>query len=109
MTTSVLERRKEIGIMKSVGAKNGHIFLQFFIESSLLGLIGGIIGAIFGTIIGLSGTIALNNFMGTELPLNVDFVLIFFSLLGSFLIGGIAGIVPAMKAAKQNPVEALKG
>jgi putative ABC transport system permease protein len=109
MTTSVLERKSEVGIMKSVGAKNSHIFLQFFIESSLLGLVGGIVGAVFGTIIGVVATLGLNSFLGTELTPNVDFLLILFALLGSFLIGGIAGIIPAMKAAKQNPVEALRG
>ena len=109
MTTSVLERKKEIGIMKSVGAKNSHIFFQFFIESSLLGLVGGIVGAIFGTLIGFLGTVGMNNFLGTELTISINFLLIFFTLLGSFLIGGIAGIIPAMQAAKQNPVEALKG
>ena len=109
MTTSVLERRKEIGIMKSVGAKNSHIFLQFFVESSLLGLVGGIVGAIFGTLLGFLGTLGINSFLGTELMPDINFILIFFTLLGSFLIGGIAGIVPAMQAAKQNPVEALRG
>ena len=108
MTTSVLERRKEVGVMKSVGAKNNHIFLQFFVESSLLGLIGGIVGAIFGTLIGFAGTIGINTFLGTELSPNIDFILIAFSLLGSFLIGGLAGIIPAMQAAKQNPVEAIR-
>jgi putative ABC transport system permease protein len=108
MTTSVLERKKEIGVMKSVGAKNQHIFLQFFIESSLLGLIGGIAGALFGTLISFLGVFGMNNFLGTELMPEINFVLIFFTLLGAFLIGGIAGIAPAIKAAKQNPVEALR-
>ena len=109
MTTSVLERKREIGIMKAVGARNSQVFWQFFIESSLLGLLGGIIGATFGTILGVVGVQALNNFIGSELSLNIDFVFIFITLLGSFIIGGIAGIVPAMRAAKQNPVEALRG
>ena len=55
MTTSVLERKKEIGIMKSIGARNSHIFLQFFIESGLLGLLGGFVGIVFGTLIGIAG------------------------------------------------------
>jgi putative ABC transport system permease protein len=109
MTTSVMERRKEIGIMKSLGARNEDIFLQFFIESSLLGLVGGLVGAIFGTLIGIAGVLGINNWIGTDLSPNIDFILIFSALAGSFLIGGIAGIVPAMKAAKQNPVEALRG
>jgi len=107
MTTSVLERRKEIGIMKSVGAKNSQIFSQFFIESGFLGLIGGGIGVLFGVILGYIGTILINNFIGAETAPMISFSLIFFSLLGSFLIGALAGIFPAMKAAKQNPVQAL--
>jgi len=109
MTTSVMERRREIGIAKSIGARNEHIFLQFFIESSLLGLIGGIAGAFFGTMLGFAGMYGINSLLGTELVPNIDFLLILFSLIGSFLIGGIAGIIPAMQAAKQNPVEALRG
>lgn len=108
MTTSVLERRKEIGVSKSIGARNEHIFLQFFIESSLLGLIGGLTGAIFGTLIGAAGIYGINIWLGTTLKPHIDFVLISFTLLGSFLIGGIAGIVPAFQAAKQNPVQALR-
>lgn len=107
MTTSVLERRKDIGIMKSIGARNKDIFMQFFIESSMLGLIGGVIGSIMGTIIGVVGTIGINNFIGAELVPVIDYGLIALTLLGSFLIGGLAGIVPAMNAARQNPVEAL--
>jgi putative ABC transport system permease protein len=109
MTTSVLERKKEIGIMKSIGARNSDIFLQFFIESSLLGLIGGVVGAVIGTSLGYFGTMGINNFIGADIKPAIDFGLIFFTLLGSFLIGGISGIVPAMKASRQNPVEALRG
>ncbi len=108
MTTSVIERRKDIGIMKSIGATNSHIFLQFFLESSLLGLIGGLVGSIVGTLIGILGTSAINNFIGAEIRSVINFSLIGFTLLGSFLLGGIAGIIPAMNAAKKHPVEALR-
>lgn len=108
MTTSVLERKKEIGIMKSIGARNSHIFLQFFIESSLLGFLGGLVGVIFGVLIGWFGTVGINNWLGGDIQPVIDFGLIFFALLGSFLIGGIAGIVPAMNAAKQSPVDAIR-
>ncbi len=109
MTTSVLERTKEIGIMKSVGATNAQIFSQFFIESGFLGLIGGIFGALFGVLIGYVGTSAINNWLGSHIIFQIDYLLIFFTLIGSFLIGAVSGITPAMQAAKQNPVEALRG
>lgn len=107
MTTSVLERRKEIGIMKAVGAKNSQIFSQFFIESGFLGLIGGGLGVLFGVLLGFFGTFAINNFLGSTSQPQLNFYLIFFSLFGSFLIGALAGIFPAMRAATQNPVQAL--
>tara|TARA_Y100000310_G_scaffold246828_1_gene252242 strand:- start:1829 stop:3046 length:1218 start_codon:yes stop_codon:yes gene_type:complete len=109
MTTSVLERQKEIGIMKAIGAKNSQIFMQFFFESGMLGLIGGLVGVVFGTLISVAGIIGINSFIGSELSLTIDFILIMGALVGSFLIGAIAGIAPAMNAAKQNPVEVLRG
>ncbi|MCK5149842.1 ABC transporter permease [Candidatus Pacearchaeota archaeon] len=108
MTTSVVERKKEIGIMKAIGAKNKHIFFQFFIESGVLGLVGGIAGIVFGLLVGYLGTIGINNFVGASTKPEINFVLIILSLIGSFLIGAVAGIIPAMGAAKQNPVEALR-
>ncbi len=108
MTTSVLERRRDIGIMKAIGAKNSHIFLQFFIESGMLGLIGGIVGVAFGTLIGWAGIRVLGNFLSTNLTLEFDLIMIASVFLGSFIIGGVAGIAPALKAANQNPVEALR-
>jgi len=109
MTTSVLERRKEIGIMKAIGGTNWQVFLQFFFESGLLGLIGGLVGIILGTLISAAGIIGINNFIGSDMGVTVDFVLIISALLGSFIVGATAGIVPAMNAAKQDPVEALRG
>jgi putative ABC transport system permease protein len=109
MTTSVLERRKEIGIMKAIGGTNGQVFMQFFFESGMLGFVGGLVGVIFGTLVGIAGIAGINGFLGTDLSPTIDFMLIGGALLGSFLIGAIAGIAPAMSAAKQNPVEALRG
>jgi putative ABC transport system permease protein len=109
MTTSVLERTKEIGTMKAIGAKNNQIFLIFFVESGFLGLIGGTIGIILGISMGYLGTTLLNNFIGTTTAPTIDYVLILSALLGSFLVGAVSGIAPAIKAAKQNPTEALRG
>lgn len=108
MTTSVLERYKEIGIMKAIGAKNSNIFLQFFIEAGLLGLIGGIFGTLFGLGLGYLGINAINSFIGATTGMKINLFLIIGTLLGSFLIGSISGIAPAIRAAKLNPVEALR-
>lgn len=109
MTTSVLERRKEIGIMKAIGAKNSQVFLQFFIESGLLGLIGGLIGILLGGLIGFAGISGLNQFLGSEAVPNMNFLFLGSVLFGSFIIGAMAGIAPALQAAHQDPVEALRG
>jgi len=109
MTTSVLERRKEIGIMKAIGGTNFQVFMQFFFESGLLGFVGGLVGVILGTLISAGGTIGINNFIGSDLSPVIDPILIGGALIGSFIVGSAAGIVPAMNAAKQNPVEALRG
>ncbi len=109
MYTSVLERTKEIGTMKAVGAKNSDILKIFLFESGLLGFVGGAIGIGIG--IGLSKTaeyIAVN-FLGTELlRASTSTGLIFGALAFSFCIGTLSGILPAMQAAKLKPAEALR-
>jgi len=109
MTTSVLERKKQIGIMKAIGARNKDIFYLFFIESGLMGLIGGIIGVTIGVIVGYIGTIAINQFIGADVQPTIQWGLVVYSLIGSFVLGSISGIWPALSAAKKKPVEALKG
>jgi putative ABC transport system permease protein len=109
MYTSVLERTKEVGIMKSIGAKNSAVFSLFFIESGFLGLVGGSIGALigYGAATGLAfvGKLAL----GSELiSAHVSPQLIFGALLFSFIIGSFFGTLPAIQASKLNPVDALR-
>ncbi len=108
MTTAVLERKREIGAMKAIGATNKQIFTIFLIESGLLGLMGGLFGVILGVGVGYAGTTALNSFIGTSTKPAIDIILISVALTGSFLIGAISGIVPALNAAKENPVDALR-
>src|SRR3989344_524182 len=108
MTTSVYERRKDIGVMKAVGAKNSHIFLIFLIESGLLGLTGGILGVLVGVTAGYFGTIGIGSFIGSSIEPQIDPLLVVIPIIGSFVLGAIAGIVPALRAASQRPVEALR-
>ncbi|MBS3159177.1 ABC transporter permease [Candidatus Woesearchaeota archaeon] len=109
MYTSVLERTKEIGIMKAIGATNKDILSIFLIESGLLGLIGGIIGIILGIIIGKSVELIAAQTLGTNLlQTSFPWYLISGALAFSFLIGTISGSLPAIKASKLKPVDALK-
>ena len=109
MTTSVMERKKEIGVMKAIGAKNSQIFFQFFIESGLLGLIGSLAGIILGSLLGYIGISAINNYIGSETQIKLNLMFIMMVLTGGFIVGAISGIAPALNAARQNPVEALRG
>ena len=95
--------------MKAIGAKNKDIFYQFFFESGLMGLTGGIVGTTIGIILGYFGTLGINAWVGASTNPKINVMLIIGALSGSFLIGSIAGIIPAMNAAKQQPVDALRG
>ncbi len=109
MFTSVLERTKQIGIMKSIGARNSTIFTLFFIESGLLGLIGGLIGISLGYLLGKGieslAAIALKSDL---IQASFSPTLIIGSLSFAFIIGAMSGLWPAMRAAKMHPVEALR-
>ncbi len=107
--TSVLERTKEIGTMKAVGAKNKNILIIFLIESGILGFVGGIIGIVLGLALAFSvSSIANTAFGDTILAVQVSYPLILASLLFSCLIGIISGLIPALQASKLKPVEALR-
>ena len=112
MFTSVLERTKDIGVMKAVGAKNRHILAIFLIESGLIGLFGGMIGTVFG--LGLSALVcfALNTFAnmpgGVSFPFVASPGLIVVTLLGAFAIGAVSGLWPARRGARMPVVDALR-
>ncbi len=108
MFTSVLEKTKEIGIMKAIGARNNDILLIFLFNAAFIGLVGGIIGIILGTI--LSGF--LPSLVG-NLPLVrgttiVSLNSIIMALSVSVTVGILAGIIPAYQASKLKPVDALR-
>ncbi len=109
MYTSVLERTKEIGTMKAVGAKNSDILLIFLFESGLLGLVGGAIGIGIGIGLGKGAEYIASMALGTNLlQAAFPWYLIVGALAFSFLTGTLSGILPAMQAAKLRPAEALR-
>jgi putative ABC transport system permease protein len=109
MYTAILERRREIGIMKSVGAKNNDILIIFLIESGLLGLVGGIIGLLVG--IGISKGVeagAYYYFGESLIKATIPFWLIAGSLSFAFILGTLSGTLPARQASQLKPVDALR-
>ena len=109
MYTSVLERTKEVGIMKAIGAKNSTIFTLFFIESGFLGMVGGIIGIILGMTLAYGGAVIGRLVLGVDLiQASVSLPLILGTLIFSFSLGTIFGVLPAMKAAGLQPVDSLR-
>jgi putative ABC transport system permease protein len=98
---SVTERTFEIGLRKAVGARAKQILLQFLIESSLLSAVGGVFGLLLAS--GLSWVITKT----TPIPMTITVGYIALALLVSGGIGMIAGIYPAWKAARLDPIVAL--
>ena len=102
MLVSVTERTSEIGLKKAIGAKKKRILSQFLTEAAVLTSLGGIIGVISG--IGLAQLISST----MQIPVAIDVAAITISVVFSMLIGVIFGLLPAIKAANLNPIEALR-
>jgi putative ABC transport system permease protein len=108
MFTSVIERTKEIGVMKAIGATNYNVMEIFLVESALLGMIGGAVGVVVGFL--LSQVITI--FAGQILPVTFEAVvtpeMVVLSLSFSIAVGVVSGLWPARRAARLQPVEALR-
>ncbi len=109
MYTSVLQRTKEIGVMKALGAKNSHIMFLFLVESGLYGLGGGIIGATIGIGLAKLTEFAFVQAVGpTFLLIEINWLFVGGVLFFSFVVGCLSGITPARQASKLKPVDALR-
>jgi putative ABC transport system permease protein len=110
MFTSVLEKTKEIGIMKSIGAKNGDIMMIFVLNAAIVGLIGGLLGiglgAMISSVLPLLGMRMMG--MGGELTTVITPLLLLYAVLLAIGIGIVAGVIPAYRASKLKPVDALR-
>lgn len=117
MFTSVLEKTRDIGVMKSLGATNNEVLILFVIESGLFGLIGGIIGVLaafaltsilnyFGISIGISGGGGPGGRGSSSMLITPELIVL--AIVLSTIIGIVSGLIPAMNASKMKPVDALK-
>jgi len=103
MHIAVSERVSEIGLLTALGATRARIRILFLLESIALSTLGGLAGLIIGT-----GTAWLLKLLISGLPVNIPWDFVFGALFLSLLIGLAAGVIPAMRAAKLNPVDALR-
>lgn len=99
---SVTERTREIGVRKALGAKRKTIASQFFMESIIIGQLGGVLGIILGTLIGY-GVSSMANFQ-----FSIPWLAMFSAFTIAFIVAIVAGLLPAVKAAKLDPVESLR-
>ncbi len=108
MITSVLERIKEIGVLKSIGARNSEILSIFLFESSMLGLIAGIVGVIVGFILTeIAGKVLIVVGLGFLQP-GYSIWLFLGCILFATVTGAISGVLPALNASRISPVRALR-
>ena len=102
MLVSVTERTREIGIRLAVGAREGQVMLQFLVEAIVLSLFGGLIGILLGLALGALGAHFL------KVPFSPDPVIILLAFGFSAAVGVIFGFFPARRAARMNPIDALR-
>jgi len=108
MLASINERIREIGVRKAVGARGSDLFLQFLAEAAVVSVVGGLIGLLVSV-----GIVSLMNFilmqaLPTGAVATLDWVIMAEGLAFSVVIGLVAGVYPALRAAKLDPIEALR-
>ena len=102
MLLSVNERISEIGLRKAVGARSKDILLQFLMETTVVTFVGGVVGIVLG----LLGVRAVTSMMG--IPFTISWQALILAIVSSTIIGLLAGVFPARRAAAHQPVEALR-
>jgi putative ABC transport system permease protein len=113
LVMAILERRREIGIMKAIGASDGDVKRLFFAEAGAMGILGGIVGVALGWAIGQVINLGTNIYLKSQsFPpehfWSVPLWLVAFAIVFSFFVSLAAGLYPAGRAARLDPVQALR-
>jgi putative ABC transport system permease protein len=113
LVMAILERRREIGIMKAIGASDGDVKKLFFAEAGAMGILGGVVGVAFGWIIGQVINFGTNIYLKRQgFPPEhfwaVPLWLVAFAILFAFVVSLVSGLYPAGRAARLDPVQALR-
>jgi putative ABC transport system permease protein len=113
LVMAILERRREIGVLKALGASDSDVQKLFFVEAGVMGFFGGVFGVLFGWLLGRAVTFGTNTYLARQNlnPIELSSVpwwLVVSALLFGILVSLAAGLYPASRAAKLNPVDALR-
>ena len=113
LVMAILERRREIGVLKALGAADSDVQQLFFVEAGVMGFLGGIFGVTFGWLLGRAITFGTNVYLKRQSlnPIDLSSVpwwLVILALVFAVLVSLGAGLYPASRAAKLNPVDALR-
>jgi putative ABC transport system permease protein len=113
LVMAILERRREIGVLKALGAADSDVQQLFFVEAGVMGFLGGIFGVGFGWLLGRAITIGTNLYLKRQNlnPIELSSVpwwLVVAGLVFAVLVSLAAGLYPASRAAKLNPIDALR-